>query len=66
MSMGMNLDCFGSIHAPVPGLITSLVIFVELGHEGLNITLVFDGLEASVEVLSQGQLLIDVGDGSLD
>ena len=63
--MGMNLECFGSIHAPVPGLITSLVILVELGHEGLNITVVLDGLEASVEVLSQVQLLIDVGDGSL-
>ena len=62
----MNLDCFGSIHAPLPKLITSLVILVELVHEVLNITLVLDGLEASVEVLSQGQLLIDVGDGSLD
>ena len=63
--MGMNLDYFGSIHAPVPGLITSLVILVELGHEVLNITLVLDGLEANVEIISQGQLLIDVGDGSL-
>ena len=63
--MGINLDYFGSFHSPVPGLITSLVILVELGHDGLDITLFLDGLEASVEVLSQVQLLIDVGDGSL-
>ena len=66
MSMGMNLDCFGSIHAPIPGLITSLVILVELVHEVLNITLVLDGLEARVEIIIQVQLLINVGDGSLD
>ena len=37
-----------------------------MGHEGLNTTLVFDGQEASVEVLSKGQILIAVDYGSLD
>ena len=50
----------GSIYAPVPGLLVSLDIDVELVQEGLDITLVLDGHKASLEVLSEGQIIIDV------
>ena len=65
MYMGMNLDCCDSIHAPVPNLLVSLGIYVDLGHEVLDITLVLDGQDNSLEGLSQGRLTIDVGPGSL-
>ena len=38
----------GSLHAPVPGLLVSLVIYVELKQEGLDITLVLDDPRVSI------------------
>ena len=65
MAVGMKFHCCGSLRAPVPELFFNLGIQVELGHEALGIILVIDGQEASLELLSQGQILISIGDGSL-
>ena len=40
MALGIHFDIFGSLYAPVPGLIVSLVICVELGEEGLDIAFI--------------------------
>ena len=60
VALGMHFDNFGSLHAPVPGLIFSLGIDVELGQEGLYITLVLDGQKSSLEVLSEGHILASI------
>ena len=52
MNLGMHFDNCGSLCAPVPGLLVSLGIYVELGQEVLDITLVIDGHKASLEVIS--------------
>ena len=49
----MYVDNCGSICAPVPGLLVSLGIDVELGQEGLDIILVLDVQKARIEVLSE-------------
>ena len=56
----MQFDNCGSLRAPIPGLLISLGIDVELVKEGLYIALVLDGQKASLEVLSEGQLLVSV------
>ena len=56
----MHFDNCGSLFAPLPGLLLSLGIDVELGREELEITLVPDGYKASLEVLSEVQLLVAV------
>ena len=43
MALGLHFDNFGSLRAPVLGLIVSLVIYVELVQEGLGINLFLDG-----------------------
>ena len=43
MALGIHFEIFGSLYAPVPGLIVSLVIFVELGEEGLDIDCILYG-----------------------
>ena len=60
VALRMNVDNCGSIRAPVPALLVSLVIYVELGQEGSYITLVLDGQKSSLEFLSEGQLLVAV------
>ena len=42
MALGMNFDSCSSLRAFVPGLLVFLNIYVELGQEGLYITLVLD------------------------
>ena len=56
----MHFDNYVSLHAAVPGLLVSLVVYVELRQEGLGIYLLFDGQKASLEVLGGGQLPISV------
>ena len=56
----MNFDNCGSLCAHVLGLLVNLVIDVDLGEEGLDITLVLDGHKASLEVIIEGHLLVDV------
>ena len=51
-------DCI--LRAPVPVLLVSLCIDVELGQEVLDINLVLDGQKAILEVLSEVQLLVAV------
>ena len=53
----MYFNKCGSLHAPVPGLLVSLGIYVKLVQEGLGITLVLDGHKSILEVLSESQLL---------
>ena len=60
VDLGMNFENGGSLRAPVPCLIVSLGIDVELGQEILGITLVLDGQNAILEVLSKVQLLVAV------
>ena len=52
MAMGMHFDSCSSICDPVPGLLVSLGIYVELVHEVLDIILVLDGQNSTLEVLS--------------
>ena len=42
MALGIHFDSFGSICAPVPGLLVSLGIDVELEQDGLDIVLIID------------------------
>ena len=56
----MYVDNCGSICAPVPGLLVSLGIDVELGQEGLDNNLVIYGQKSILEVLSEGQILVVV------
>ena len=56
----MRFENFGCLRAPVPGLIVSLGIDIELVQEGLDISLILDFHKASLEVLSEGQLLVAV------
>ena len=60
MALGMHFGSFGSLCAPVLGLIVSLGIDVELGQEGLDKTLVLDVKKDILEVLSEGKLIVDV------
>ena len=60
VALGVHFDNCGSPCAPIPGLLVSLVICVELGQEGLIVTLVLDGQKSSLEVLGWGQILVAV------
>ena len=60
MTLGMHFDRFCGIYAPVPGLIVSLGIDVELTQEIPDTDLILDGYKARLEVRSEGQLLVDV------
>ena len=42
IALGVHFDSFGSLCAPVLGLIVSLGIDVELVQEGLDVTLILD------------------------
>ena len=50
-TLEIQFDNCGSIHEPVPGLLVSQDIDVELGQEGLDTTLALDGHKSSLEVL---------------
>ena len=52
--MGINFDGCVSLLSPVPVLVDSLGIHVELGQECLDAILVLDSHKASIEVLSLG------------
>ena len=60
MDLGVRFDNCGSIRAPVPGLLISLVIYIELVQEVLDIALVLDGQKSSLEVLIEVQILVFV------
>ena len=60
MALVMHFDSCGILRAPVLGPIFSLGIYIELVHEGFDIILVIDGQKVSLEVLSDGQLLVAV------
>ena len=60
MSLEMHFENCGSLCAHLLGLIVSLYIYVELGKEGLDITLVLGGHNISIEVLIEGHLLVSV------
>ena len=65
MVFGIHFDCCGSLRDPVPGLLFSLGIYVELGHEVLDLVLVLGGQEARIKLPSQGQLIIALCAGSI-
>ena len=54
VALGIHFDNCGSLHAPAPGLLVYLCVYVGLGQEGLDITLVFDGQKARL-MLSEGE-----------
>ena len=60
MDLGTSFDNYGSLHASVPGQLYPLSIDVELGQECLDIALVLDEQRASLEVISEGELLVAV------
>ena len=60
MALGMHFDSFGSLCAPVPGLLVSLSIDVELVQEGFDITFILDGYKASLEPLGEDHLIVAV------
>ena len=60
IALGMHFDSFGSICVPVPVLLVSMGIDVELGQEGLYIALILDGYKVSLEILGGGHLIVAV------
>ena len=60
MALGIHFDNCGSLCAPVPSLLSLLVIYVELGQEGLGVTLVLDDQKARIELLSGGKIIVAV------
>ena len=58
MSLGVHFDNCGSLLSPVPGLLLSLVIYAKLIQEGLDITLVLDVQNSSLEVFSEGLVIV--------
>ena len=60
MSLGTQFENFGVLRSPVPVLLVSLGMNVELGQKGLYIVLVLDGQNTSLEVLSEGHIIIAV------
>ena len=60
MDLEIQFDSFGSICAPVLGIFVSLGNYVELGQENSDISLILDCYKASLEVLGEGQLLVDI------
>ena len=50
-SLGMHFDRFDRICDPVPVLLVSLDINVELGQEGLHVALILDGHQAGFKIL---------------
>ena len=54
MAAGIKFDCCGSICAPVSGVLVSMGIYFELGHQGLYIVLILDSQETSLEFLNRG------------
>ena len=57
VALGVHFEKCGSLRAPVPGLLFSLGVYVELVQEGLDITLVLDVQKAILEVPNESQLL---------
>ena len=60
MALGTKSENGGSLCAPLPGLLVSVGIDVDLVQEVLKITLVLDVQKTSLELLSEVQLLVDV------
>ena len=60
MALGVYYDNCVILHDPVPGLLVSQYIYVELVQEGLDIDLVLDGQKASLEVLSEDHIFVAV------
>ena len=56
----MHLGNWGSLCAPILGLLVFLVIYVELGQEIFDVTFVLDGNKAILEILSEFQILVYV------
>ena len=56
----MYFDNCGGLHDPVPGLLVSLGIDIELAKEVLDMNLVIDYQNSSLEALSEGQILVSV------
>ena len=51
MALGVKFDNCGSLRAPVPGVLISLGVYVELVQELLDITFFLSGHKAVLEVL---------------
>ena len=58
--LGMKFNSCVSFCDPFPGLLVTQGIYVELGQEGLDITLVLDGHMVNLELLSEGKLFVAV------
>ena len=60
MALGLHFGIYDSLCAPLTVLPFSLGFYVEMLHKGLDITLVPDGQKFSLEVLSEGKILVVV------
>ena len=60
MDLGVHFGGFVSLRDPIPGLLIYLGIYVELGQENLDITLVLDVQKTRLELISEGQILVAV------
>ena len=59
VALDMQFENCGSLHAPVPGLLFSMIVGVELVQEELDITFL-DGQKSSLEFLSEVHLIVAV------
>ena len=60
LALGMHFYNYGSLRAPVLGLLIYLGIYVELGQEIFDITLVLGWHKAILGVLSEVQIIVSV------
>ena len=58
MALEIHFENCGILRAPVPGLFVYLDIYVKLGQEGLDITLIFDIQKSILEVLVSARFLL--------
>ena len=60
MALGVQFYSCGSIRYPVPSLLVSLGIYVELIQKGLEINFLLDVQNSSLEVLCEVQIIFAV------
>ena len=60
MVLWIHFDICGSLRALFPGLFVYLGIDFEFGKELLDTTLVLDDHKASLEILSEDQIIVSV------
>ena len=60
VALNMHFDNFFILHDPIPFILVSLLIVVELVQEGFYISVLLGGQKASLEFPSEGRIFVDV------